>query len=657
MKQAAVILIGLSISFPAAAESTWYVRTDGGNPTQCDGLHDAPYTGGSNACAFSDVNYALGFRDSKTYRDPASVPFQGGDTLIIDDVKHADNSRASYTQGADMPALVYGVCDTVNDRSDCDWAAIPGGPDKSHPSRILGKQWNTGCAQKPLLSEEGLWAALTIGGSNIQLSCLDFEGVDISAPPHRGTWGIYADPASDITNLVFSDIDVHGFRGGGILLGIGNNQGNIGDVTMDGVRAYGNAGSGIGTNNPGNGTITITNSAVEWSGCYEKYPLANTNIDDPANYYWCFSQGQNGTDPYAGDQGYGDGIAFGPSGNQPSGNWVLDRDSVRWNTQDGFDTIHGTAGGYIDVTRSWFEGNAGAAVKIAASTSKIENNLLIADCGFFDSQPFTAPPSAGGRFMSCRAGSAVGFPAPSTADIEFYNNTVFSNQDIIIGYFNSANTCTPNTHYRVKNNIFIGGTDWLSDVESVGDWDLTDAYYEEGCDQATFEEDYNVGTNVKHPEKFAGAHDKYADPKFVGAFAVGPSSGPSGNPALYYQGTTGGAQFYLSSGSPAVGAGTSLPDITVDFNNFPRANPPSVGAYELGSVPVDGGSGADGGATADGGGNTDGGSTNGPQPTGNQGGCSCSLDQTSGGNGAWAWLLALALIASRYTRGAGRRES
>jgi len=46
-----------------------------------------------------------------------------------------------------------------------------------------------------------------------------------------------------------------------------------------------------------------------------------------------------------------------------------------------------------------------------------------------------------------------------------------------------------------------------------------------------------------------------------------------------------GNDFHLSGGSPAVGRGLALSDVTVDYNNWPRANPPSVGGYEAGSQP------------------------------------------------------------------------
>jgi hypothetical protein len=40
----------------------------------------------------------------------------------------------------------------------------------------------------------------------------------------------------------------------------------------------------------------------------------------------------------------------------------------------------------------------------------------------------------------------------------------------------------------------------------------------------------------------------------------------------------------LTSGSPAIGAGAELSDVTIDYTGAPRSNPPSIGAYEFVSV-------------------------------------------------------------------------
>jgi hypothetical protein len=676
MRTSIIALLSL-LSTPAFAANTWYVRLDGGDDTQCDGLHDAPYGGGADTgCAFKDINYVIGFRQGQGYRDPNSLRFVGGDTLIIDDVDHKDQSRAKYMEGSDMPALVYGVCG-MTDPYDCTWGAIPAGPDADHPSRIYGKQWSTGCAERPQIwGESGLYTALTVGGNNVEINCLDLLGVDPRSGNQYSAFGIFADLGIDLTNIKITNVDVHAFSNTGIMLGFGAQGGSVHDITLDGVRIYGNAMAGFGTNVTADGLITIRNSVVEWSGCTETYPTANSNIHDPANYMYCFSQGQSGG-PTNSPGGYGDGIAFGPSGNQPAGDWVLENSIVRWNTQDGFDTIHGTGNGTIKVTRSWFEGNAGAAVKINAPTAEISNNVLIGDCAFFDGQTFTSTMGGPHGFMSCRAGTVVAFSSAAIESLKFYNNTVFSNQDIIIGYNSDGMTCTSSTHYMVRNNLFLGGTDWGSDVLALGDWDLTDYYYEEGCDQALFDEDYNLGFNVKHPEKFAGAHDHFLDPGIAGMFPTGPSSGPSMSDSAYYRGVAGAAQFALLPTSPALGAGTPLPEITVDINGVTRPNPPSIGALEPGSmVPspdggsvepdagsADAGSALDSGSSdvaspSDGSTTPDAGLMSGPQTAKSSCGCSSIRERLEGGIlAAWLGIIVLLLVSRPKRRASPLRAA
>src|SRR5215467_12341612 len=71
------------------APQTWYVRTDGGTAAQCDGLHDAAYSGAvrHHACAWRHPFDAL----------PPGGPARigGGDTLMI--------GPGSYRMGRGAP--------------------------------------------------------------------------------------------------------------------------------------------------------------------------------------------------------------------------------------------------------------------------------------------------------------------------------------------------------------------------------------------------------------------------------------------------------------------------------------------------------------------------------------------------------------------------
>ena len=71
-----IALAGLS-AWGSAAAATYYVRTDGGSASQCNGLSDAAYPGSGTAqnCAWNNPSVAL--------PNSGSARIAGGDTLLI----------------------------------------------------------------------------------------------------------------------------------------------------------------------------------------------------------------------------------------------------------------------------------------------------------------------------------------------------------------------------------------------------------------------------------------------------------------------------------------------------------------------------------------------------------------------------------------------
>ena len=102
-------LMGLWLLAMPATATTWYVRTDGGDATQCDGRTDAPHDGRSRSCAWKHPFIAL---------PPHGRPrIDGGDTLVI--------AHGSYRMGVGAP----GAEDCSQDDSDlCVMVSPPSGP-------------------------------------------------------------------------------------------------------------------------------------------------------------------------------------------------------------------------------------------------------------------------------------------------------------------------------------------------------------------------------------------------------------------------------------------------------------------------------------------------------------------------------------------------
>ena len=152
-------LVGLLIPVaPAAAQTTYYVRTDGGSASQCTGTVDAAYPGSGTdkPCAWDHPFQAF---------PPEGTPrIAGGDTLIVD--------SGSFRMGYGAPGA--GVCD--QDYSwDCHMSPLPSGPDAAHPTRVLGRGWDSGCANPPeLWGAERAWQVLNLtGSSHVNVACLE----------------------------------------------------------------------------------------------------------------------------------------------------------------------------------------------------------------------------------------------------------------------------------------------------------------------------------------------------------------------------------------------------------------------------------------------------------------------------------------------------
>jgi hypothetical protein len=274
--------------------------------------------------------------------------------------------------------------------------AIPSGPDKDHPTTIIGKNWDTKSTPKPEFF--GIGRVRNIfdlrGSNNIVMQYLDitdhaecgynFSSADpeslkcnYSSPPY-GYWAQYGIKAEDSANVLLKDLKIHGMGVGAV------NGGRLTDWTMDNVEIHGNAFNGwngdIGTGYYGSGeessnfgtTSFINNSKVNFNGCIEKYPLSGVYPDIATG--GCYSPQHNG---------YGDGLGM----NFTEGDWVFRDMEIMHNTQDGIDLLYHTGQtGKIIIDRVRAEGNAGQQIKVGAPTT-ITNSVIIGNCSYFYQNP------------------------------------------------------------------------------------------------------------------------------------------------------------------------------------------------------------------------------------------------------------------------------
>ncbi len=527
----------------SSSGAIFYIRTDGGNAEQCNGLADAPYPGsGSNqACAWDHPFRAF---------PPGGAPrIAGGDTVLI--------AGGSYPMGFGAPGAE--VCEEGGS-FDCLMSPIPGGPDPARPTRILGAGWDAGCGDPPELWGTGRpWYIVNLtDSSNVEISC--FEITDHSpcvenhsgglacereTPPY-GDWASYGLFAEDSSNVVLRDLNIHGLASGGV------HAGRLSDWTVENVRIAGNGSVGWdgdlwdegGDSN--SGTMTFRRWVVEWNGCGETYPAG-----EPAG---CWAQEAGGD---------GDGVGVGETG----GDWVIEDSSFLHNTSDGLDLLYHTLGGSVVLNRVHAEGNAGNQIKVSGQM-RLTDSVLVGNCAFFEGQPFAY------LVDHCRALGNTLFVAFTGGEQSYIANSTFYGQGdgLISGGPREGFQCNGAETLIARNNVFLGDADFFDPS------DLAFLFYQENCPGLKLNSDYNIVHNAKNIEcnsagdfVVSGARDICADPNLAGPLS-GAEYGMSPNPD-----------------SPAVDAGDQGACASTDITGAPRpadgnkdGNPVcDIGAFEL----------------------------------------------------------------------------
>jgi hypothetical protein len=454
---------------------------------------------------------------------------------------------------------------------NCYSAPTPSGPDATHPTRILGEEYNTGCSAKP-----ELWGTRRIerlinlqGTSNVEIQCLELTDHEscqgrstnkdtpcTSAAQKYGDFGIVA--IGGINGLI-KNVSIHGLTESCIYAG------RLKDWTIEGVdmRACQSAGwngdvghgaIGSGSESSNSGNIIFQNSTIKYSGCGETYP--------GKAIFGCCSQSQGC---------YGDGLGTYLTG----GDWYFYDSEISHNTSDGLDLLYKGVGGKVTIKRSKFEGNAGQQVKIAGSGS-IENSIVNGNCGYFKNQTFTSVRSPG--FDNCRAaGDTVTFDVISLGNtFEIYNSTLMSDGNILV--YSGGGNCNGTEKITARNNIFFGGSKFMYNPEN------TTLYWRGGsdgngtgpCGTLPFDEDYSViAQNFKDPTGTCakkGAHSVCADPQFAET-----------STDTFFKGEKFNAD--LQSSSPARDKALVISGLSsLDFNYFDRGASWDIGALEYGGT-------------------------------------------------------------------------
>ena len=485
LKVVAIVAAFMAAGTSAATARTWYVRTDGGTATQCNGTADASVSRKPN-CAWRAPTIPLPMGNSE-YGGVIPRPLiRPGDTLVI--------GPGSYMVGLGAPGNAGNIC-AAGQPYECVIASIPSGIDAAHPTIVTGD-----CAARPELWGKGglhglFWLRKV---HDIKIACLeitDHSTCIMNYGPTSANGGVIPcrknseDPfamdgieAVDVTNLALDRVLIHGFAQYGIVAGQLHGHTQLDDVT---IRANGWGGwngdlSGLGiVGGSGNdGTLTFNKLKVEWNGCGEAYPAATI--------VGCWGQ-SNG--------GYGDGLGTAATG----GDWIFNDARFIQNTSDGLDLLYHSLGGTVTINGGVFWGNIGNQIKVAGN-AMIENAVVNGMCNNFAAYPVGG--ASGNPSNDCRAsGTAIVMTqcAPNQTSSISYSTVTGNGDELLIGegcngVSSGGSDYVPvaSNIWTYDNNIFLGQLSaYKTDEQTALDW------YPDGGFGGTVKYLNNIVWNVK----------------------------------------------------------------------------------------------------------------------------------------------------------------
>ena len=561
------------VAAPTAANTTWYVRPDGGTPFvntsqtpngQCDGTHDAAYPGSgvNQPCALGDFNY-LYFDQVSHLRSKWMI--SGGDTVIV-------RQKAGGYNPAIIQASIYSPTN-CGDMQYCDVPSIPSGS-MLRPTRILGENYGSchGDSAKTLLNVWGR-AGINVRGSQfVEVSC--FEMTDKAAcgagafsnsscVPGNGV-GTFGIVQSALTSQVsYNDLFVHGLAAeaihGASGVGVVGNYLHIRAMPAAGIDM--DDAPWLSSNISVAGGFTLNNSITEFTGCIEEYPVTHAYP-----YLECRDQNTGG---------YGDG--FGTA--STTGDWVFDHDIWRYNFQDGLDLLH-SGMQHLSITNSQSYGNDGQAYKIgSADTVVFRNNTAVVNCNRITAVIGDEPAGAVVPGVApCRGGGdwvPMNFTDQGTYLVQ--NNTLvgYGSVPFDLSCAVGWGICSHATAIA-QNNIILGYSDPMSNGGNLPASFYPGSGSAMPANNGWSQHDHNLLFNVRSCPSNLGQGEtcNTLNPKLLNQ----PNSPIPSETAL------DNFNFAPASSSPLIGAGTAVAGITTDILGNLRASVPTIGAIEVTGV-------------------------------------------------------------------------
>jgi hypothetical protein len=594
---------------------------------QCNGQYDAPYPGSgvNQNCAYNDFRYLYDDDSGHSFNtNNASGNYMGtwvingGDTVVIRGCTalptQVNPSNPACRIGWDAPTQGGSTSGNLwckSASSDyCTPPPVPSGT-SSNPTRILGAcaygtyTCNPVGHSYPYTSNNltQIFCGFDVGGC-IDLqgsSYVQIEGIELTThnQHYNGTawsgnctwwavgspaypvqcvggesssfqddYGVYGFTTSPLTtNVTMQDVYVHGFTDSGFFGPIGANIALTNVFIGFNAFAAWNLNDANDDPNGTNASLSLNYVWMEGNGCYEQYPIVNTQFPARA----CYDTESNG---------FGDSLSGQDTG-LPS--LTYNHTVTIFNTKDGFIGPHVQIASQTIENSFWY-GNMGNAIKYGSapnSTSLFQNNLIVNNCMRMSQavpgavQNFNNSTGLGGSYLSlfCRAeGSGVVTVNQSGSANYFYGNT-FIGAAVIMAEsecgFPAGSGCGGNAVPIIwEDNVFLGYADPV-----VGQ--APTLYYSDGA--ALAKGSYNVEYRIRNGDT-CGGNIICSDPLLKNEPA---QTWPGSEAALdVFNPFNAGNSFELTASSPAIGAGTVLSGLTTDYYGVSRPNPPSMGALE-----------------------------------------------------------------------------